>query len=705
MESIARNQATMAQIQRLEDAATNPLTGSAWPVGHDEILQNRRTLPVYGKFDDILEAYHQNQVLILSCETGSGKSTQIPQMLLYDEYESGLRIACTQPRRLAATTLAERVSKEMAVVLGEEVGYQIGGEKNMDKNNKRSRLAYMTEDSLVRKMGSDNKLSDFACIIIDEAHERTVEADMLMALLKRTLRHRKDLKLIIMSAPVDISKFQDYFNGCPLVHIAGRNHQVEIQYLEPKTACNDFRALSVNTVANIHQSYGPGNILVFLPGQGEINQVCDLLRKYVKDLDVFALYSKMPSKKQHMALSSEGPNRKCIVSTNIAETSLSIDNIVYVVDSGLSRQLSYNPRLDMDMLRVAPNSQASANQRAGRAGLTKNGVCLRLYSKQEFELMGASTEPDIRRRSFQAVALRLLSLCYIKIVDFSWIDAPHPDSILRAAQDLQGWGFLKDDGFLTPLGKIASQFPMDPIWYRAIHIGAELVCAMDIVDIAVVCNSQKSIFADAPKHQQVADLFRGAAARYPSDHMALANAFNMFTAEREKCRQDNAPKSKLRDWCKSNFLNFDALDGIRIARDKLGPFLEGTAKLNASIASQRDAKSVPKALAIAFAHQTAIYNGGDDEYRTVPENTSGRLSPTGSLIDGNYEWIVYTRFSVTGRKIYFENATAIDAEWLVDLPNFQENQLALKKDGRLRQPKVKESLDAAKARIAASTTI
>ncbi|CAG9973985.1 unnamed protein product [Clonostachys byssicola] len=695
----------MAQIQRLEDAATNPLTGSEWPADHSKIVQGRRTLPVHGNLDEILEAYHQNQVLVLSCETGSGKSSQIPQMLFYDEYESGLRVACTQPRRLAATTLAERVSKEMAVVLGEEVGYVIGGEKKMDKKMKKSRLLYMTEDSLVRRLGSDNNFPDFACIIIDEAHERTVEADMLMALLKKTLRHRKDLKLIIMSAPVNISKFQDYFNGCPLVHVAGQNHKVEINYLAPRTACNDLRALAVNVVAMIHQSYGPGNILVFLPGQGEINQVCDLLRKYLKDLDVFALYSKLSSRKQHMALNPEGPNRKCIVSTNIAETSLTIDNIVYVVDSGLSRQLVYNPRLDMDMLRVAPISQASANQRAGRAGLTKNGVCLRLYSKEDFELMDASTEPDIRRRSFQATALRLLSIGYMNIVGFKWMDAPHPDSILRAAQDLQDWGFLKDDGFLTPLGRIAAHFPIDPIWYRAIHIGAGLGCAFDIVDIAVVCHSQKSIFAHAPEHQRVADLFRATAARYPSDHVALANFFHMFMAEREKCQPDEDPRSKLHDWCKYNFLDFDALEGIRNTRKRLHKFLGATAKLKPSMASQRDVTSVPKALAIAFAHHAAIYNGGDDEYRTVPENTSGRLSPTSCLVNGNWEWIVYHRFSATGTKVYFEIATAIDAEWLVDLPNFQENQLALKKDGSLRQPKVKNSLDAAKARIAASTTI
>ena len=195
MESIKRNQATVAQIRALEDAAVNPLTGEAWPEGHKELLESRRSLPVYGRFAEILGVYHQNQVLVLSSETGSGKSTQVPQLLVYDEYESGLRVACTQPKRIAATKLGERVAEEMGVTLGEEVGYQIGGDIMVDKNKKKTRLQYMTEGSLLGKLLKDRKLPEFSAVIIDEAHERTIEIDLLMMLLKRTLKHRKDLKV------------------------------------------------------------------------------------------------------------------------------------------------------------------------------------------------------------------------------------------------------------------------------------------------------------------------------------------------------------------------------------------------------------------------------------------------------------------------------------------------------------------------------
>lgn len=195
MDSIVRNQATAAQIQGLENAAQNPLTGNAWPHGHDSILQGRRRLPVYGRYQEILDKYHQSQVMILSSETGSGKSTQVPQLLVHDEYASGLQIACTQPRRVAASTLASRVSHEMGVVLGEEVGYKIRGDQMVNKNEKTTRLVYLTEGVLLRQLSSDKDLSAYACVIIDEAHERTVDLDLLLALLKKVVRRRKDFKV------------------------------------------------------------------------------------------------------------------------------------------------------------------------------------------------------------------------------------------------------------------------------------------------------------------------------------------------------------------------------------------------------------------------------------------------------------------------------------------------------------------------------
>jgi pre-mRNA-splicing factor ATP-dependent RNA helicase DHX15/PRP43 len=391
MESIARNQATVALIQHLEDAPLNPLTGTIWPPGHNDLLQARRRLPVYGQYQEILGAYHQSQVVILSSKTGTGKSTQVPQLLVYDEYESGLQIACTQPRKLATKELASRVANEMGVVLGQEVGYKIRNHQKFTKQT--TRLTYMTEGVLLRQLGSDKNLSAYACVVLDEAHERTTNLDLLLALLKKIIRHRTDFKvsissptqrlsdlsnawqLVIMSATLDARLFQDYFDGCPLVHIDGRNFDVEICYASGLGT--SFVTAAASMVVKIHKDQKPGDILTFLPGEDELGQVCELVRQHTIDLDVFPLHSSLSASDQMLALSSSGPNRKCIVSTNIAETSLTVDNVIYVVGTGLSRQLIYNPRLRLHMLEIRPISQASARQRAGRAGRTRDGICYR----------------------------------------------------------------------------------------------------------------------------------------------------------------------------------------------------------------------------------------------------------------------------------------------------------------------------------------
>ncbi|GKT66321.1 pre-mRNA splicing factor ATP-dependent RNA helicase PRP43 [Colletotrichum tofieldiae] len=253
MDSVLRNQATAAKIQLLEDATQNPMTGNAWPRGHDIILQGRRRLPVYGRYQDILDKYHQSQVMILSSETGSGKSTQVPQLLVYDEYASGLQIVCTQPRRLAATELTSRVADEMGVILGEEVGYKIRGDQMVNKNKKKTRLTYLTEGVLLRQLSSDKNLSAYACVIIDEAHERTVNLDLLLALLKKVVQRRKDFKVVIMSATMDTKLFQDYFNNCPLVHISGRNFEVQVLYTAPANAGPSFVTLAAGVVIHIHE--------------------------------------------------------------------------------------------------------------------------------------------------------------------------------------------------------------------------------------------------------------------------------------------------------------------------------------------------------------------------------------------------------------------------------------------------------------------
>ncbi|EFY93735.1 ATP-dependent RNA helicase Prp43 [Metarhizium acridum CQMa 102] len=312
-----------------------------------------------------------------------GQSTQVPQLLVYDEYSSGLQIACTQPRRLAATTLAGCVANEVGVVLGEEIGYKIGGKKMVDKNRKKTRLVHLTEGVLPRQLSSDRVLSAYACVILDEAHERAADLDLTLVLLKMVVSRRKDLK--------------DYFDNCPLVRNSGRIFDVEISYA--KEAPANFVVAAARLVVAVHEDNKPGNILVFLPGKAEIEAACNLLRRYTKDLNIFPLYPDLPADSQRLALTHSGPSRKCIVSTNIAENSLTIDDVV--------------PRLDMHMLD------------------------LRRISQPSYERLDQSTAPAIRSVPVDSILLKLLVAGYRRAIDFDWIDAPHPESIARAAQSLR----------------------------------------------------------------------------------------------------------------------------------------------------------------------------------------------------------------------------------------------------------------------------
>ena len=248
--------------------------------------------------------------------------------------------------------------------------------------------------------------------------------------------------MVIISATVDAQKFQDYFSGCPLVHIAGTNHKVDIFHTQDKALSSDYSIAAARVVIHIHLGKRPGNILVFLPGEAEIKGVCDYIKMHAgtENLDVFPLFGQLSRDQKETALTSVGENRRCILSTNIAETSLTIKGIVFVVDSGLSRRMVYNPRLDMDMLDLRPISQASAKQRTDRAGLTQDGVCYRLYSKEAFDsIMPPSTEPAVLSSRLHEAAVKLIEMKHRRVIDFNWIDTPHPDSIARAAQDLCDW--------------------------------------------------------------------------------------------------------------------------------------------------------------------------------------------------------------------------------------------------------------------------
>ncbi|KAK8143321.1 hypothetical protein G3M48_007394 [Beauveria asiatica] len=681
--NIARNQATMADIQHLEDA--------------DSLLEDRRKLPVYGSAAELLEMYHQNQVIILSSETGAGKSTQVPQMLVYDEYNSGLLVACTQPRKLAARTLAKRVADEMGVAVGETVGFQVAGESRITREGKKmTRLSFMTEQVLVNQAKKDPNFSKYACVIVDEAHERTIAADTLMALLKIALTRRKDLRVIIMSATINAEKFTQYFNNCPVFHVPGRTYEVDIRHIEPNGESNDYVMLAANVVDYIHKREGPGDILVFATGLADITDIANLVRHCTPGVDVHPLMSSLSLEDQEQALNSSGPNRKCIVSTNVAETSLTVKNIVFVIDTGLSKESVYNPRLRLHVLRTRPISRASAIQRAGRVGRTANGVCFRLYTEKTFNEMEEVSAPAILTSSVAEVLLTFLAIGVTKLIDFDWLDIPHPDTFASALQDLHVWGLIDDDGRITKSGMTASAIHLSPAWFRAIEEAAATSSgSIDMIDLAVLCSSQKSIFLRPAGHEQVADLSRAMFQYGPSDHLTLLNAFHQFQRAVEKSETNK--DFSLKGWCNTHYLDINVLEEVLQTRAIVGGGFTRT-NIRPSTASMRSPGFI-KALARAFCNQIAYLENGS--YRTVNTHVMARLSPHSCLVNQNAVWVVYTKLIMPGRDVEMDLVSAISLDWLLDLPAFQLDALAKNYNGAPRQLFVHQSIQAAKLAKAA----
>ncbi|XP_075504701.1 putative pre-mRNA-splicing factor ATP-dependent RNA helicase DEAH2 isoform X4 [Primulina tabacum] len=487
----------------------NRWNGRAFSQRYYEILDKRKSLPVWHQKDEFFQALKANQALILVGETGSGKTTQIPQFVLEAiEIESPdkrkkFMVGCTQPRRVAAMSVSRRVAEEMDVTIGEEVGYSIRFE---DCSSARTVLKYLTDGMLLREAMTDPLLERYKVIILDEAHERTLATDVLFGLLKEVLKNRPDLKLVVMSATLEAEKFQGYFHGAPLMKVPGRLHPVEIFYTQDPE--RDYLEAAIKTVIQIHTFEGPGDILVFLTGEEEIEDACRKMTKeianigdHVGPVKIVPLYSTLPPAMQQKIFEAapppvvEGgpPGRKIVVSTNIAETSLTIDGIVYVIDPGFAKQKVYNPRIRVESLLVSPISKASAHQRSGRAGRTQPGKCFRLYTEKSFNNdLVAQTYPEILRSNLANTVLTLKKLGIDDLVHFDFMDPPAPETLMRALEVLNYLGALDDDGNLTKLGEIMSELPLDPQMAKMLVVSPEFNCSNEILSVSAMLSDSCS---------------------------------------------------------------------------------------------------------------------------------------------------------------------------------------------------------------------
>ncbi|KAL6719541.1 DEAH-box ATP-dependent RNA helicase prp43 [Lecanora helva] len=670
---LPRHKSTAAMGTKAEDGPYNPFNGQILSSQYFSILKTRRNLPVHQQRDEFLKMYQQSQFLVFVGETGSGKTTQIPQFVLFDDQPHMQRkvVACTQPRRVAAMSVAQRVANEMDVELGEEVGYNIRFE---DVTSQKTILKYMTDGMLLREAMNDNNLNRYSTIILDEAHERTLATDTLMGLLKEVAVRRPDLKIVIMSATLDAQKFQSYFNDAPLLAVPGRTHSVEIFYTPE--AERDYLEASLRTVLQIHASEPEGDILLFLTGEEEIEDACRKISLEADELEretdtgplkVYPLYGTLPPHMQQRIFESAPqarkkggpPGRKCIVSTNIAETSLTIDGIVYVVDPGFSKQKVYQPRIRVESLLVSAISKASAQQRAGRAGRTRPGKCFRLYTEAAFkkELI-ETTHPEVLRSNLSSTVLDLKKLGIDDLVHFDFMDPPAPETMMRALEELNYLACLDDDGNLTALGKLASEFPLDPALAVMLISSPEFYCSNEVLSLTALL-SVPQIFVRPPSARKRADEMKALFAHPDGDHLTMLNVYHAFKGADAQAN----PKQ----WCHDHFLSLRALQSADNVRLQLKRIMEREELELVSVPfeDKNYYTNIRRALVSGFFMQVAKKDGNSKTYVTVKDDQNVIIHPS-AVLQQDSEWLVYNEFVLT-TKNYIRTVTTVKPEWLLDI--------------------------------------
>lgn len=520
-------------------------------------------LPVVERRDDILAAMNAHQVVVVAGETGSGKTTQLPKLCL--EAGRGRRglIGHTQPRRLAARSVANRLAEELDVSLGEQVGYQV---RFNDQSNATTLVKLMTDGILLAETQHDPLLLRYDTIIIDEAHERSLNIDFLLGYLKRLLPQRPDLKVIITSATIDVERFAAHFgeadHPAPIIEASGRTYPVEVLYrpLARETEDEDDLSLqegivqAVEEIAQIEKAngwqHGPRDVLIFLPGEREIRETADALRR--TDLDateILPLYARLSNAEQNRVFASHR-GRRIVLATNVAETSLTVPGIRYVIDPGLVRMSRYSYRSKIQRLPIEPVSQASANQRKGRCGRIAAGVCVRLYDEEDFQNRPAFTDPEIQRTNLASVILSMLSLRLGEIEHFPFVDPPDARFIKDGFRLLFELGAVSADQTLTALGRKLSRLPVDPRLARMVIEGAERGSLRDVLVVVSALSIQDPRERPAEK-RQAADQAHQRWHDPDSDFLAFLNLWHGVERARE-----SLSANQLRRWCRDHFINY-----------------------------------------------------------------------------------------------------------------------------------------------------
>ncbi len=636
------------------------------------------SLPITAYRDEIVAAIRSHRVIIVTGETGSGKTTQLPKMCL--EAGRGVHgyIGCTQPRRIAAVTVAQRISEEMGDVVGNTAGYKIRFE---EKLNRHSYIKVMTDGILLMEAQADPFLNEYDTIIVDEAHERSINIDFVLGMLKTLLAGRRDLRVIITSATIDTEKFSRAFDHAPIIEVAGRLFPVEVRYAPPGPLEDgvpeiDYVEAAVSTVEDIERKGEGGDVLIFMPTERDIRETCELLEgRTGSDATILPLYARLSSGEQHRVFRPVR-GRKVVVATNVAETSITIPGVRYVIDTGLARIARYNPRTRTSGLPVEPISRSSADQRKGRCGRVRNGVCIRLYSREDYEARPLFTPPEILRSNLAEVVLRMLAFRIGDISSFPFIDAPNPRNIRAAFDLLEELGAIERNGgksagsspyVLTAMGKRMSRMPLDPRISRMIIEAGKEGCVDEVAVIAAALSTQDP--RQRPYDQEKeADRIHRALAHPASDFLTFLNIWNRYHDARIALKT----QGQMRKFCKQHFLSYrrmrewqDVHDQIRdiIAEEGIRPPGERTGTEGTEDPQILYGK-IHRSILSGYLSNIALRNE-KNLYRTGG-GREAMIFPGSGLFNRGGEWIVAAEFLETTRR-FARTAANIDAAWLEPL--------------------------------------
>ncbi|KAI5863430.1 P-loop containing nucleoside triphosphate hydrolase protein [Durotheca rogersii] len=635
-------------------------------------------LPIAKHHDSLLYLIEKNPVTIVVGQTGSGKTTQIPQFLEHAGWCSdGKIIGVTQPRRVAATTVAVRVAEEYGCELGKEVGYSIRFE---DVTSAATRIKFLTDGLLIREALVDPLLSRYAVIMVDEAHERSISTDILLGLLKKIRKRRPELRIIISSATLQAEDYLRFFSQQPenresregvtgsigsIISLEGRMYPVDVLYLEAPT--EDYVEKAISTVFDIHTHEAEGDVLVFLTGREEIDKAVQVVAERSAQLPpasqailALPLYAGLSTEQQMFVFDNPPENtRKVIFSTNIAEASVTIDGIVYVVDSGFVKLRAFDPQTGIEALTATPVSKAAASQRAGRAGRTKPGKCFRLYTERNFQTLPDANIPEIQRSNLAPFVLQLKALGIDNVVRFDYLTPPPAELMIKATELLFSLGALDEYAKLTkPLGTRMAELAVEPMMAKTLLTASSFGCLSEVLTIAAMTSLGGSIWVQREGEKKQVESARRKFAAEEGDHLTLLNVYQTFVTKGKK-------ESR---FCHENHLNFKAMTRAISIRAQLKRYLERFGisvdeSLRTSVGNRGE--QIRRCLTTGyFAHAARMQPDGS--FRNVEGGMTLYAHPSSLMFNRKADWVVFHEVMETGGKIFIRDITKIEKGWLVE---------------------------------------